>query len=99
VADTIDIFVLWHVIEHLENPYETLSGVLKKGGEQSMLFLQVPQYCNEHIKKEHYYYFNVISIRKLLERVNYEIVDISFDTKNTFMMVVAKSRFWTGNGD
>jgi SAM-dependent methyltransferase len=87
--ESIDVILLNHVIEHLDNPLETLRAVnrlLKTGGH---FVIETPRYdtlmfhllgrrersvaCNGHI-----YFFTTDSLRKLYEAAGFETVQLDY---------------------
>jgi hypothetical protein len=85
---SFDLAILWHVLEHLEDPsqtFELLSQLLKAGG---LLLLEVPNYSSIqsrlagkhwfHLDTEHHlHHFSNQGLQRLLRRRGFEILKTS----------------------
>lgn len=82
-CNAFDIITLWHVLEHLANPRETLIALRQKMKPRGLLVIEVPnveKYAgtkNFHIA--HISHFSPSSIITLLERCSLKIRDIETD--------------------
>lgn len=85
--NTYDYITLFHTLEHFEKPAELLSEIVLKLNDTGEIIIEIPNvndvllttYNCEAYKKFfytiwHYYYFNEISIRKLIKKARLELV-------------------------
>jgi len=101
--NSFDIITLWHVLEHMQEPVETVkkaNKLLKKGGN---LYLEVPNsnsmtwsifkddYENLAVPV-HLHYFNLESLTILLNNNGFEVKEVSFPLKyvSLFSLSLAK---------
>jgi hypothetical protein len=83
----IDMVVLFHVLEHLKEPWSVLSQILMLLGTVKFVVLEVPNteealntllksvdYKQIHYSSDHLYYFTFGSLRTIVEHVGLEIV-------------------------
>ena len=83
----IDMVVLFHVLEHLREPWSVLSEILALLGAVKFVVLEVPNteealnavlkssdYKKVHYSSDHLYYFTFSSLRKIVEHVGLRIV-------------------------
>lgn len=89
-----DLFILRHVLEHLANPLETLKDIKSK-----YLFFEVPsaEYLIENKMYSDFYYdhisyFTKRSVICFLNKINYELVDMSISSLTEFHGVLAKKK-------
>jgi len=87
-SNYFDLVILWHVLEHLEEPGQSLSFVnrlLRPGG---LLLLEVPNYTSLqsqfsgkhwfHLDIErHLYHFSKEGLKKLLGKTQFQVIDQS----------------------
>lgn len=83
--DHYDIVAMWHVLEHLENPVETLKTLHRKMTENSYIFIAVPNFASGnsirfrenwgHLQsKVHLSHFTPESMRCCLEKSGFEMI-------------------------
>lgn len=82
-----DIVTFWDSIEHLENPQKIIKGI---GPEY--IFLSTPSTDDidlsnilswrHYIPEEHAHFFNIYSIKKLLNSTGYEVIDYNYNESN-----------------
>lgn len=81
-----DAITLWHVLEHMRDPIEYLIKIQIFLGENTLLFMEVPNIESYSAKKEkekwwyvqdeHLYYFSPKTITAVLEEAGYEVLEI-----------------------
>jgi len=83
----VDCIVAKHLIEHLPNPYNFLIDIKKFFSKNGIIAIKTPSctsirarlgLCNWHFVNppEHLWSFNKNNFRKLVEKANYEVIDI-----------------------
>lgn len=95
---SIDVVTMWDVIEHIENPLETLAATQKKLKKGGLLVIKTPDEKSLFKKGgrflylisgrkisfllkylyylPHYFYYNRLTIQKLLEKFGFKIIKI-----------------------
>lgn len=87
---SFNFIVLWHVLEHLEKPAQSISKLEKHLGEGGLFVLAVPNFSSFQARfgkknwyhldpPRHLHHFTPESIKILLERQGFEIDAICFD--------------------
>lgn len=84
----VSAITMFHLIEHLSNPKESLSVIRKALPEKAVLVIETPnakapiQYITNHrnhlVYPEHLYYWTEQSLKAVLEREGFEIVAVKF---------------------
>jgi SAM-dependent methyltransferase len=89
-----DIVAMFHVLEHLENPRDTLTSIGPRLSEGGQLFIEVPnilgpwrQTLAEFFRIEHLYNFSIRTLESLLAATGYRIV--ATDTDPYVIRVIA----------
>lgn len=80
-------FVLWHVLEHLENPMQLLHklyGILNEGG---CLILQLPMFYQQYIYPEHYFFPSHATFDYMAKDVGFQVEAIDYDLNNFFVTI------------
>jgi SAM-dependent methyltransferase len=94
LAGKFDVIVMWHILEHVNNPKAFLEGVATYLKDTGILVIQVPDFgkLGETIVGwYHLSYFTKDTLERLLT-YNYSVIDIGYDDVNNFIsMVVMKS--------
>jgi len=101
--DYFDIITLWHVIEHLDNPFETLVLLKKYLKKDGILVIEVPNEFNslfmrlrriKFTKREpvtpppkHLYWFTPKTLASIVTKSGYHILKIETEE-------LANTRFW-----
>jgi SAM-dependent methyltransferase len=81
-----DLVILWHVLEHLENPAETLRHVFKLLKTGGLLMVEVPNLASLQSRlsgkhwfhldiERHLYHFTTKGFRLLIERAGFQVVE------------------------
>lgn len=101
-----DIIVLWHVIEHMKNPFKVLETLRKYLKPEGLLLLELPnlrRYCSEvrgngidtnFFQNAHLFSFTVNTISLMLRKNGFKIIEL--DTKSSkwkHMFVVARPNY------
>jgi len=80
--DRYELIFLSHVLEHIINPFEFISELTEINSRY--MFIEVPtldyKFCDEPFgmfAEEHVNYFTLNSIRKLMKKAGYDIIDAS----------------------
>lgn len=83
-----DVFVLWHVLEHLEHPLELLKrlGTLLK--ENGRVIVQVPMLYFKYVYPEHLFFCTPQSLQRLAELAGLRVVIVEPDHKALFLTAV-----------
>jgi len=87
-----DFVFLWHVLEHLVRPGNTIhfcSKLLNRGG---YLIFQIPLLHKPWIEPKHYYFHNEESIKYSATIAELTVVDFIYDHRNSFLTTVLKKR-------
>jgi len=83
-----DVVILWHVLEHLENPVPTLTHISNLLGPHGILIIEVPNVWSWQARltgkhwfhldiQRHLYHFTAQGLNKLLERNGFLIIKIT----------------------
>jgi len=93
--NNIHTVTMFHVIEHLNDPFKLLKKVFDSMSVGDKLVIETPDmesyllkklnYVHELIYPEHFYYFNKKNIKKILKNIGFKIVvsgNRDFDPKN-----------------
>ena len=104
VAEAVETYTMFHVIEHLQNPRESLEmlyAFMKRG---SYLIIEAPNADAHDLKKtgfkhrlvnpEHRYYFNRKNLAQLLQSIGFEIVADGVRGYAGASGRRAKTRYW-----
>ena len=81
---------LWHVLEHIPEPYPLLrqiAGILKEGG---WLIGQVPLLDREYIYEAHLAFLNEPALHHAASQCGFAVEQFNYDIKNRFMGFVLK---------
>jgi SAM-dependent methyltransferase len=81
---------LWHVLEHIPEPYPLLrriAGILKDGG---LLIGQVPLLDREYIYETHLAFLNEPALHHAASQCGFAVEQFNYDIKNRFMGFVLK---------
>ena len=84
-ANFFDLITLWHVLEHLDKPHDTLNKIYKLLKENGLLIIESPNFCSiqSRIFKDkwfsldlprHLYQFSPSTLKKCLNKSRFEIV-------------------------
>jgi 2-polyprenyl-3-methyl-5-hydroxy-6-metoxy-1,4-benzoquinol methylase len=90
VEERIDFLLMWHVIEHIYEPFDILSKLTMKLNRNATILVQYPQYKEEYFCDAHYYFYNEPSIKMLFKRVNISVERFIYDYENEFGTVLGK---------
>lgn len=90
IEEKIDVFFMWHVLEHIPNPREFLEKIKEFCAEDCIFFLQCPGYRPSSIVDCHYTFFNEPSMRALFSTAGFKEVEIGFDLSNGFIGYLGK---------
>lgn len=104
---SVDVIMLWHVFEHLEEPLKTLSTYQKLLKENGKIVIAVPnnQSYDAHSYKEHWAaydvprhlnHFNKQSMRKLVEKAGMEIASTKGMLLDAFYISMLSQKYKTG---
>ncbi len=78
--NTIDVFLMMHVFEHFQNPFDLLIDLSKKITKKGKLILEVPNFYGFY--HYHLFYYNINFLKKLSDDsgffINYAEVDHDF---------------------
>jgi 2-polyprenyl-3-methyl-5-hydroxy-6-metoxy-1,4-benzoquinol methylase len=85
VQKPIDVFFMWHVLEHIPQPLAFLEASLPYLSPNCIFFLQCPGYRPDSIVDCHYTFFNEPSLRTLFAKAGVREIEIGFDVHNGFI--------------
>jgi len=88
VGASADLIVLWHTLEHIQNPLEFLKDLKRALSRTGVIYFQVPLYRRQNVFPAHIWFFNARTIGVLRERLGFNKQKIVFDTTNDFMTVM-----------
>lgn len=102
-----DVITLWHVLEHVTDLHETLSFFKEHLSDKGALIIAVPNYCSYDAKfyKEfwagydvprHIYHFNLSSIRELLKKTGFILVETKPMKFDSFYVSMLSEKYKTG---
>lgn len=89
-----DVYLMLHVLEHLENPIKVLKN-LKKNNPKSFLFIEVPNTATREglktsMKEPHIFHFNKSNLKKLIEKTGWRVESVSIMEKKG----IFRQLFW-----
>lgn len=103
--ESFDIITLWHILEHVHDPWQFLRQVYRLLKPNGLLAVEVPNigslvarmaYVNWELMapKEHFYYFDLTSIRQYLEKAGFNIIRMKtfFWTTPSMIFLTAATR-------
>lgn len=93
-TDSFNVITMWHVLEHLHSPLETLQEIYRLLTDNGSLFIEVPNSASIVTKifrsnwfawdlPRHLNHFSPVSITKLLNRGGFKVVKVRHLSKNT----------------
>lgn len=83
-----DVIWMWHVLEHLSAPRDTLTRAGSLLGEQGRIVLQVPLFRSAYVFPQHLYFYNQHTMTELATRCGLHPVSVGFDLERSFMSAV-----------
>lgn len=104
-TNSFHLITMWHVLEHLPSPVETLKEIKRLLRDNGFLFIEVPN-GNSIVARifrstwfawdlpRHLYHFSPASITELLDRAGLSVVRIRYLSKNN---VVKSIGYWLEN--
>lgn len=99
INQEINVVVSTHNLEHLDDPYKILSKFTKKFNENTIFCVEVPDadlmiknYRFDQIFHQHYHYFNLNSLKNLVNRLQCKIIstDINYNFWGGSLMIAFK---------
>jgi len=104
-----DVITLWHVLEHLETPLETLQKIHRILKDDGLLVIESPDFSSPQSKffkdkwqalelPRHLYHFSGRTLKKLLKSAEFEIVkeDYFTDSRVSFVDLKVSLVRWLG---
>jgi 2-polyprenyl-3-methyl-5-hydroxy-6-metoxy-1,4-benzoquinol methylase len=104
-----DVITLWHALEHLEKPRETLEKIHRILKNDGLLVIESPDFSSPQSRffkdkwqalelPRHLYHFSGKTLRKLLKRAKFEIVkeDYLTDSRVSFVSLKVSLLRWLG---
>lgn len=85
ISTPIDVFFMWHVLEHIPEPGRFLQEHRPRFSDNCILFLQCPGYRPKAVVDCHYTFFNEPSFRSIFEDLGFREIEIGFDRDNGFI--------------
>lgn len=80
-------FVLWHVLEHLENPMQLLNKLYDMLNDGGCLILQLPILCKEYIYPEHYFFPSHATFDYMAKNAGFQVEAVEYDLNYFFATV------------
>lgn len=100
-ADTFDIVTMFHVLEHLHSPSQTLDRIYSWIKQNGYIVIEVPNIESrtarykglnwELIYPEHKFYFSPNSLKCLLEKKHFEIISMRFRDFDQYRISIGKN--------
>lgn len=86
-TDTFDVVTLWHVLEHLPSPRNTLAEIHRQLRPNGLLAIAVPNFASVErliwqenwialMAPTHFYHFTTVTLARYLEANGFKVVDI-----------------------
>ncbi len=107
--DTVHTFTLFHVIEHLDNPIDSIKKIFDVMKQGDRLLIETPNidsyilerlnYKHDLIYTEHLFYFTPVSLQKLLEEVGFTSVASGKRDFVSYTQSIRELLFKIGMGD
>jgi ubiquinone/menaquinone biosynthesis C-methylase UbiE len=104
-----DVVTLWHALEHLEKPLETIEKIYRILKDVGLLVIESPDFSSLHRRlfkdkwqalelPRHLYHFSGSTLRKLLKSAKFEIVkeDYLIDSRVSFIDLKVSLLRWLG---
>jgi len=100
--NSFDIVMLWHVLEHMSSPAESLEQIKKIIKPDGILIVEVPNFSSiesrffnrywQHLDvPRHMFFYNKKSLEKFLNLKGYEIIKVSTETYSCMILTPFKS--------
>lgn len=97
---SFDLIAMWHALEHLPSPLETLQEIHRLLADKGTLFIEVPNSASLVTKvfgsdwfawdlPRHLYHFSPVSLSKMLTRAGFTVVCIRHLSKNNLLKSIA----------
>lgn len=80
-------FLLWHVLEHLENPIPLMEELYSLLSDKGCLILQLPLFSQEYIYPEHYFFASHETLHFIANEIGFQVEEIEHDLDNLFVTV------------
>jgi len=90
ISTPIDLFVMWHVLEHIFDPEALLTEVRERMAPGGWFVAQVPQYRREYVCDTHFYFYTQPALERLLSRCGFVPARVEFDLGNEFTTIWAR---------
>ena len=95
-SNSIDTIILTQVLEHIDNPYETLSEISRVLKKDATLILSAPFIYQAHATPYDYFRFSEYGLKKLLKAYHYEILEFHYQGYfGTAIMSITNGFIWT----
>lgn len=89
-AASYDCLVLWHVLEHLEDPAPILDSLSALVADDGVMIFQTPLPRPDYIYPEHLFFPTLGTFDFFAENLGFRMVHYSFDIENCFLTTVLK---------
>ncbi|UUT21630.1 MULTISPECIES: bifunctional 2-polyprenyl-6-hydroxyphenol methylase/3-demethylubiquinol 3-O-methyltransferase UbiG [Pseudomonas] len=83
----VQAFVLWHVLEHLENPMQLLRKLYEMLSDGGCLILQLPIFCQQYIYPEHYFFPSHATFDYIAKDIGFQVEIVDYDLNNFFVTI------------
>ncbi|WP_225135876.1 class I SAM-dependent methyltransferase [Pseudomonas putida] len=83
----VQAIVLWHVLEHLENPMQLVGKLYEMLREGGCLILQLPMFCKQYVYPEHYFFPSQATFEYMAKSVGFQVEAVDYDLNNFFVTV------------
>lgn len=83
----VQAIVLWHVLEHLENPMQLVGRLYDLLSEGGCLILQLPMFCQQYVYPEHYFFPSQATFDYMAKDVGFQVEAVDYDLNNFFVTV------------
>ncbi|MGO1163801.1 methyltransferase domain-containing protein [Brucella pseudogrignonensis] len=80
-------FILWHVLEHVENPLSLLEKLARLLKDDGCILLQLPLLKIDYVYPEHYYFVSHRTSKFIANSIGLVLDDIEYDVDNLFATI------------
>lgn len=78
-------FFLWHVLEHLREPWDTLRRIAALCQPGDHVLVQCPLVRSDYVYPEHYFFLTETAISGLAESSGFELARLDYDPERAFV--------------
>ena len=83
--EEFDLIVMWHVLEHIDNPLEIISMARNRLSTDGAIAIQTPLPLKDYVFPEHLFFPAPQTYRFLADRLKLPIYSFDFDVRNAYL--------------